>query len=671
MVLSEGGRSGELSFNLLGEFQMFRGDAMVALRGRKARGLLAYLASVPEPVIGRERAADLLWSDRGVEQARNSLRQTLAEIRATIPDCEDLLVERDRIRFARGVPRTDMRAILDARAALDAPALAQKLEHAGDTFLADLSGLSPAFDEWLQVERSAQTERLVGAVLDGCADMMAEARPSDIQTILRGLDRIDPWNEAVTRLGLQADFAAGDMAALHRRYRRLADALQREFDVAPSDETRTLFDRLSRSAFASPPAVRSVDAPARPAVEPSTPPTVLVSPIESLTTSAEAVEIAAIVTDDIRTALAKHSDLRVLALDSISVERIEHFCRNSVGTYMVSGRIRQLGEEVRVNLTIGRADTGLVIWSHQFRLDRNDLAATIDQLVARAAGATAPVVDHDLAGGGEDQETNDAVRRYLLARRRIGRGRDLASIRRGVEMLEALILEDPLHVNARLLLARMYNTDFWQRLSGHDVQAFRTRAMELATEALAIEPGNVRLQLRMAWCHLRARKWLRAAHYFRSALDAAPYDADALNEIGFGLCHLGELDEAEPVMQRAVLLNPFAPPDYLADHAVLLALRGDAAAAEESFAVSGEEGPTYLAVRLANGHGLGAGNEKLQARLAEKFQAKFVESWQPERKPGIGDVLEWLRNVMPLKQEEHVRFFETGLAGALARVFPA
>lgn len=662
---------GELSFGLLGDFQIFRRSAPVPLRGRKARGLLAYLASLPDPVVGRERAADLLWSDRGTEQARNSLRQTLAEIRAAIPDCEDLLVERDRIRFACGSPQTDVQEILTAAQTGDASGLARKMERAGSTFLADLSGLSPAFDEWLQVERVGQGERLVDAVVAGCGAMIGEARPADIQTILRGLDRIDPWNEAVARLGLEADFAAGDMAALHRRYRRLEDVLKREFGVPPSAETRALFGRLSQSAPTAPVEPVRPLFPSGSVGEASTPPTVLISPIESVTASAEAAEIAAIVTDDIRTALARHSDLRVLALDASSIERMDHFCKNSVGTYMISGRIRQIGEEMRVNLMIGRADLGVVIWSHQFQLDRGDLVGAVDDLVARAVGATAPVIENDLADDSHAADAGDSVRAYFAARRLVGRGQSLESIRKGVDLLEALIAADPHHVTGRLLLARLYNTDFWQRLAGHDTESFRTRAMQLASESLAIEPGGARLQLRMAWCHLRGHKWLRAEHHFRAALETSPYDADALNEVGFGLCHLGLLDEAEPLIQRAFLLNPFASPDYHADRAVLAMLRGDAVTAEEHFEVSGEEGLQYLAARLANGTMLGTEGDKARPALVESFRTRFLEAWQPDRAPILADALAWARNTLPFKREQDIRLLEKGLAAALGTAFPA
>lgn len=657
-----------LRVDLLGEFRVFRNGTNLRLRGRKARALLAYLACSPNRTLSRERAADILWSDRGTDQARASLRQTIAEIRGELPSSDALIVGRDSIAFAPGHARSDVDEIMDACANRDSAALARNLERAGDLFLADLSGLSPAFDEWLLSERVRQHDRLVAAAVQAVEPMMGTAQQTDVQTILRGLDRLDPWNEAVARLGFEADFSAGDVAALHRRYRRLAEALQREFGTTPSAETRALFDRLTATEHSRTPPAVSVTVKSTEATA-ITPPTILVSPIEAVPASPEATEIALIVTDDIRTALAQHPELRVLSLESPSLERVAHFCENAISTYMLSGRIRQLGEEIRVNLLIGNARTSVVIWSHQFQLDRQNLTAAVDQVVARAVGAAYPAIDQDLAATLPQEESADAVHRYISARRLIGQGNNLDNVRKGVAMLEQLVADDARHLNARLLLARMYNTDFWQRLAGHDVSAFRTRALALTQEAVTIEPASARLQLRLGWCNLRGRNWPQAENFFRKALSAITFDADALNECAFGLCHLGLLDEAEPLMQRAFALNPFAPADYHADYAILLMLRGDTIAAEEHFEVCGERGLQYLAARLAN---MARGDfADRRARIATDFVAGFRTAWEPGREPTQTDVREWVRASLPFKQEAQSRMLEDGLLAAVGSSFPA
>jgi len=670
-LLDHGGdRGSELHISLLGDFQLWHHGKSVRLRGRKARALLAFLATQPSRAVARERAADLLWSDRGTEQARNSLRQTIAEIRGGLAESSALVLDRDTIGFIDGEPVTDIQSICEAAAAGDVHGLAKAMEQAGDTFLADLSGLSPAFDDWLLAERVRQTERLVETVVEACGAQVTQARASDIQAIIRGLDRLDPWNEAVARLGMEADFAAGDMAALHRRYRRLEDSLRREFGVRPAEETMVLFDRLSRSQpdrFPVRPGSRPADAAKPP---PSSPPTVLVTAVETVTASQEAVEIAAIITDDIRTALAKHHELRVLSLDGSDLERVERFCAGAVSTYMLSGRLRQLGSETRINLLIGRADTGVVLWSQQFPIDLDNLTGAVDQLVARAVGAAFPAIDRDLAAQASDYDDGDAVRTYISARRLIAHGRTLEDVRNGVAKLEKLVESEPRHLSARLLLARMYNTDFWQRMAGHDVAAFRARASELVEEAMAIEPASHQLQLRSAWCSLRERNWLRAEHGFLKALEQLDYDADSLNEIGFGLCHLGQLEQAAPVMQRAFTLNPFAPSDYHADYATLMMMQGDPVAAEEHFEVSGEQGLQYLALRLANSVNL-PGKNGGDPALRDQFHTKFLHAWQPEREPRLDDLIDWARQTLPFRQEGHASTLERGLRAALAPAFPA
>ena len=71
-----------LKLTLLGGFEARSASgAPLVLRQKKAQLLLAYLALHPGEAQARERLAALLWSDRGDEQARSSLRQALTALR--------------------------------------------------------------------------------------------------------------------------------------------------------------------------------------------------------------------------------------------------------------------------------------------------------------------------------------------------------------------------------------------------------------------------------------------------------------------------------------------------------------------------------------------------------------------------------------------------------------
>ena len=78
---------------------------------RRGQALLAYLASRPDMRAERAGLADLLWSDRGVDQSRASLRQLVSELRRKLPadvlradrHCISLAAERVKAVGGEGV----------------------------------------------------------------------------------------------------------------------------------------------------------------------------------------------------------------------------------------------------------------------------------------------------------------------------------------------------------------------------------------------------------------------------------------------------------------------------------------------------------------------------------------------------------------------------------------
>lgn len=656
-----------LHLGLLGNFRVEAGAGPVRLRGRKAKAILAHLAVVPNRQVSRDRAADLLWSDRGSEQARGSLRQMLAELRASPQIAEAVVVSRDSIAFADNMVVSDIDAILAATVQRDAGALAHHISRVGETFLADMSDISSAFDEWLEVERVRQPERVVVAVCAGLPDMIGRAAPMQIQEILRSLDRLDPWSEAIARLGFTADHAAGDLASLHRRYRRLCDGLTKEFGVDPSTETRAMFERLSTTGTPAP--IAPVVAP--PPVN-AMPPTVLVSPIDTITDNQISREIAGALTDDIRIALAPYREIRVVALPA-DVANVKDTVAGALAAYVLSGKIRLMGAQIRVNLQLGNIGTGIIVWSDQLTVEQADLSATIDDVVAKAVGSILPAIETDIAALPElgTYAGDDDIILFAKARRLISLDRSLSEMQEAAAMLEQIVARNPRHVQATIWLARVYNTDFWQKIAGHDVAAFRARALNLARSATAYEPSDGRLLLRLSWCYLRSRNWDRADRGFRKAIAQLLNHADSMNECAFGLCILGHIEDAERYMQRAFALNPSAPAHYHADHAVLLMLKGDAQAAEEHFEVCGERGLMYLAARLANTSYLTAVDGAERGSLSSEFIRLFHLAWQPEREPTLMDALDWASDTLPFKQAEHAARLRDGLETMLREAWQA
>src|SRR5262245_11916933 len=75
-----------LVLKLLGGFEVYLSDgSALALSTKSGQALLAYLALTSGRRHARDKVAALLWEDRADEQARASLRQTLAVLRKALP----------------------------------------------------------------------------------------------------------------------------------------------------------------------------------------------------------------------------------------------------------------------------------------------------------------------------------------------------------------------------------------------------------------------------------------------------------------------------------------------------------------------------------------------------------------------------------------------------------
>lgn len=108
----------------------------IPVKSRKARALLAYLALPPGKPRSREQVMALLWSDRGEQHARASLRQALSGLR------KDL-----------GEERLSALRITDEALTLDPTHVVVEPAAPGDVLLDGLHLSDPAFEEWLRDER--------------------------------------------------------------------------------------------------------------------------------------------------------------------------------------------------------------------------------------------------------------------------------------------------------------------------------------------------------------------------------------------------------------------------------------------------------------------------------------------------------------------------------------
>ena len=150
---------------LLGGLELaWSGRAGAVSLPRKAKALVAYLASHGGQPQSREKLADLLWGDSGEKHARMSLRQALRTIRKALPAnaTERLVATDDQIALELSDIDVDVLRFESLAAQHEPAALEDAAElYAGD-FLDGFSIKEDAFEAWVRSERG----RLRGLAID-------------------------------------------------------------------------------------------------------------------------------------------------------------------------------------------------------------------------------------------------------------------------------------------------------------------------------------------------------------------------------------------------------------------------------------------------------------------------------------------------------------------------
>ncbi len=231
---------------VFGSFRVVASDGLdVTPGGRKARALIAYLVLADGEAVTRDRLAGLLWSERGDDQARASLRQTLYEMRALTSGDEPLVtIDRAQARIETGRVVTDLDRARRAAAVADTATIAALIGDKPSALLTDLDGVDTAFDEWLSVERTRRGDERRRIVLSAAEAALAAGDSDGAHRLAVRLLAADPTDETMVRLAMEASHRRGDRDAVRQLFVRLQNALRQDLAVAPSDETVALNRRL-------------------------------------------------------------------------------------------------------------------------------------------------------------------------------------------------------------------------------------------------------------------------------------------------------------------------------------------------------------------------------------------------------------------------------------------
>ncbi|MGH2780641.1 MAG: AfsR/SARP family transcriptional regulator [Thermoleophilaceae bacterium] len=216
-----------LGIHLLGKPRLERYDEPApSPRGRKAWGLLAYLALSRVRNPSRERLAELLFV--GTDDPLGSLRWNLAELRRRVG--------------ASTLPQGSTELALPPDAFLDVDALlrgtpqeAIAIPGLGREFLEGMDfGSSPAFETWLISERRRLVGAAEAALHEATLDRLAAGEAEAAVALAMRLVELNPYEENFQELLVRGYAEAGHRDAAQRQLSVCADLFRSELGREPS-----------------------------------------------------------------------------------------------------------------------------------------------------------------------------------------------------------------------------------------------------------------------------------------------------------------------------------------------------------------------------------------------------------------------------------------------------
>ncbi len=240
-----------LEIKTLGKLEiLFNGKPVTAFVSNKVPALLVYLAATQKPHT-RDVLASLFWGEMPEKDAKNNLRQALANIRRVVNP---------------GYIMTDSAIALSPNAAwkLDANVFERQLElktgnlDAGATeqnilalagYEGDfLEGLylreAPGFEEWQLSERLRLRELAIQAVQVLAEHFIDQGRYQEALHYASRLLTFDPWREEAHRMLMVSKARLGQRSAALAQYHVCCKILQEELGVEPAYETRLIYERI-------------------------------------------------------------------------------------------------------------------------------------------------------------------------------------------------------------------------------------------------------------------------------------------------------------------------------------------------------------------------------------------------------------------------------------------
>ena len=282
-------------------------------------------------------------------------------------------------------------------------------------------------------------------------------------------------------------------------------------------------------------------------------------------------------TDEVRTALTRISELQVLAgtsTEEATGKDNPKVIASALGVgFLLNGSVQRAGEMVRIAIDLVDGRTGFSRWSQSVDRKLTDIFAVQSDIARLVAGAMSiQVATAEPAPGGTRNVS--AYENYLQGRALFNLARDETSDRAALTHFEMAIAEDPKFALAYAARSRALMVIAGEHADVSELKPLYSEAIVAARQSVGLAPDLAEGHLALGYAMFAGKMDIRGAWpSYERAYRLGHGNADIALLYALYCSRAGRPDEAKKAVERAVLLDPLNPRAFRAQGSVAYAAR--------------------------------------------------------------------------------------------------
>jgi adenylate cyclase len=349
------------------------------------------------------------------------------------------------------------------------------------------------------------------------------------------------------------------------------------------------------------------------------------------------------ITEEITTALSKVGHLFLISRQStfyykgkpVEVKQVSE----ELGVrYVLEGSVQRSGDRIRINAQLIDALTGRHIWAERYERDLKDLFALQDEITMRILVA----IRVKLTEGEQASMPAKYYEKYFKGKQgldcylkimegfKYAQGHNIEDVRVARRLAEEAIAMCPEAPGAYVLLGYVHHLEYWLG-SGKSPQDSIEKGIEMAQKAISMDDFQAWAHGLLGTFYIMKREYDKAIAEGERSIALAPGAASLYIWYGLNLNFACRPEEAIPVLQKAIRLNPIGATGIYLNLGIALRMTGKFEEAVSAYRKSIQRAPDNIIAHL----GLAAtysmmGREEARSEAAEvlRINPKFsVDSY--------------------------------------------